>query len=292
MGAPTLDRSRPCPGTRAAYTARLILAALSLAACTLEGATAQNARPAVSVTATISVEAAGRLPLPIGVGPPHAVPRGSFVRVRGLPPAVALSKGYSIAPGAWAVPVADLPSLEIVLPPGGAGTSNIAVALIAPDGTVLSEARSTLVIAAAPRPPPAGQAQGKGGGSVSILRAGTPPPPAPERAEPPPPSLSSAAQPKLPPAQRERALRFVERGDELLSQGGIAQARLLYQRAAEMGLAQGAMALAATYDAAELDRLGVRGLQPDPAAARQWYERARQLGATDAAQRLRRLGAN
>jgi TPR repeat protein len=84
----------------------------------------------------------------------------------------------------------------------------------------------------------------------------------------------------------------VERGDELLSQGGIAQARLLYQRAAEMGLAQGAMALAATYDAAELDRLGVRGLQPDPAAARQWYERARQLGATDAAQRLRRLGAN
>ena len=52
------------------------------------------------------------------------------------------------------------------------------------------------------------------------------------------------------------------------------------------------MALAATYDAAELSRLGVRGLQPDRAVARRWYERARQLGAAEAEQRLRRLGAN
>jgi TPR repeat protein len=51
------------------------------------------------------------------------------------------------------------------------------------------------------------------------------------------------------------------------------------------------MALAATYDPAELDRLGVQGLQPDPAAAAKWYTRARQLGAAEATQRLQRLGA-
>jgi TPR repeat protein len=91
---------------------------------------------------------------------------------------------------------------------------------------------------------------------------------------------------------RERALRLVKKGDEQLAEGGIAQARLLYERAAEAGLALGAMSMAATYDPAELERLGVQGLQPDRATAAKWYERARELGATEAAQRLRRLGAN
>jgi TPR repeat protein len=90
---------------------------------------------------------------------------------------------------------------------------------------------------------------------------------------------------------RERALRLVKKGDEQLAEGGIAQARLLYERAAEAGLALGAMAMAATYDAVELERLGTRGLKPDREAARRWYQRARELGAVEAEDRLRRLGA-
>jgi TPR repeat protein len=50
------------------------------------------------------------------------------------------------------------------------------------------------------------------------------------------------------------------------------------------------MALAATFDADELAKLGVRGVAPDPKEARRWYERARQLGAAEAAQRITRLG--
>ncbi len=92
--------------------------------------------------------------------------------------------------------------------------------------------------------------------------------------------------------ERERALRLVKKGHELLAKGGIAQARLLYERATEAGLALGAMAMAATYDAAEIDRLGLIGLKPDRETARRWYERAWQLGAADAQQRLQRLGAN
>jgi TPR repeat protein len=91
---------------------------------------------------------------------------------------------------------------------------------------------------------------------------------------------------------RERALRLVKKGDEQLADGGIAQARLLYERAADAGLALGAMSMAATYDPIELQRLGVRGLKPDQDQARRWYERARMLGAPEAEQRLRRLGAN
>jgi TPR repeat protein len=58
-----------------------------------------------------------------------------------------------------------------------------------------------------------------------------------------------------------------------------------------LGLAQATMALAATCDAADLLRHHLRGIQPDAKEAARWYERARQLGAGDADQRLQRLGA-
>jgi hypothetical protein len=120
-----------------------------------------------------------------------------------------------------------------------------------------------------------------------------------------PPSTATAAAPqattaaapqasaaKLDPESRERALKFVKRGTEELAEGRIAPARLLFERAAEMGLAQAAMALAATYDAAELKRPHLRNVLPDAAEAKRWYEQARALGADEAGARLQRLGVN
>lgn len=91
--------------------------------------------------------------------------------------------------------------------------------------------------------------------------------------------------------EQKRALPYINRGNEQLGQGNVAAARLFYQRAAEAGLAQGALALAATYDPAELARIGARFVQPDMQAARSWYERARELGATEAEEKLRQLGS-
>ncbi len=82
----------------------------------------------------------------------------------------------------------------------------------------------------------------------------------------------------------------MKRGGEELAEGRVAPARLLFERAAEMGLAQAAMALAATYDAAELNGPHLRNVLPDPTEARRWYERAHALGAADADARLQRLG--
>jgi len=87
-------------------------------------------------------------------------------------------------------------------------------------------------------------------------------------------------------------MRLLAKGNEQLDEGNISAARLFFERAADAGLAEGAMALAATFDAAELGRLNVRGIKADSKLARQWYERARQLGAGAADERLRRLGAN
>ncbi|MBO0740196.1 MAG: sel1 repeat family protein [Hyphomicrobiaceae bacterium] len=215
------------------------------------------------------------------------MPRNSFVRVRGLPPTAALTEGYSIAPGSWAVSLAALPELKIMLPAGTTGRSEIIVTLVSIDGAVLAETRATLAIS------PAGQKNERSltardagpPSSASILRAGVGDG-AERSGAPPQPGITMA------PQERERAARLVKKGDEQLAEGNIAAARLFYERAADAGLAQGAMALAGTFDATELAQLGVRGIQPDPKQARRWYERAQQLGASEAEERLRRIGAN
>ena len=80
------------------------------------------------------------------------------------------------------------------------------------------------------------------------------------------------------------------RGNDQLAQGNVAAARLFYQRAADAGLTEAALALASTYDPDELVRLRVIGTQPDREMARRWYERAKELGAPEAESRLKRLG--
>ena len=93
------------------------------------------------------------------------------------------------------------------------------------------------------------------------------------------------------PRDRERAQRLMEKGNEQLEGGNVSAARLFYEYAADAGLADAAMALAATFDASELTKLNVRGIKPDAKEAQRWYERARQLGAMEAVQHIRQLGA-
>jgi TPR repeat protein len=83
---------------------------------------------------------------------------------------------------------------------------------------------------------------------------------------------------------------LVKRGQELLSNGDLAAARLLLRRAAEAGSAEGALALGTTFDPVTLQRLGAIGAVADLAQARQWYQRAAELGSSAASQQLAGLG--
>jgi hypothetical protein len=209
---------------------------------------------------------ASRVRLPIEVRPGEALAKNSFIRIRGLPATAALSEGYAIAPGSWAVPLNALPSLMLILPVGVEGKSEVIIAVVNVEGSILAEATTTLTVA----------------------RAAAPPPPV----APPPNSTTRAlSAPQLAPADRERALKLHARGEEQLGRGNIYAARQFFERAAEVGLADSALALAATYDPAELARLKVLGLKAEPGEARKWYEKARELGASEAEARLRRLGA-
>jgi TPR repeat protein len=110
-----------------------------------------------------------------------------------------------------------------------------------------------------------------------------------------PPKVQSPPTPRAPiqsPADRDAGERLIARGEREIEQGNVAVARQFFVRAAQLGLARGALLLAATYDPRELARWGVQGTQPNLGEARKWYERARELGAPEAEERLARLGGS
>ncbi len=267
------------PARRRAWPRAMALAlGVTLAASALEWAAAQRGEARIAVAATIVAEPASQAALQIQVGPPGALPSNSFIRLRGLPASVSLTEGHAIAPGSWAIPLFVLPSLKANVPAGVSGRSEIIIQLVAVDGTMLAEGRTALIVApaasvaAAPAEP-----QQKRSSLV---------PPLPPVARPVP------RQSELSAEERARADRLVSQGERHLDQGNIGAARLFFQRAAEAGSARGAIRLAATYDPAELGRLQVQGVNPDRNEARKWYERARELGAPEAEERLARLAGS
>jgi TPR repeat protein len=130
----------------------------------------------------------------------------------------------------------------------------------------------------------------------STIIAALPPPraaltPAPAPAAPTASAPVVKAQPEMSAADKARAENMIVRGDAYMNQGNYAAARQFFRIAAELGHALGAMRLGTTYDPIELATTSIVGLQPDPKQAAIWYEKARSLGAADAAQRLSRLPA-
>jgi hypothetical protein len=273
MGRSRIAAGAPAPARDLSLRLALCAAAFGIALGVLAGAVTwlvgsgpaeaqQGTRTVIVVPAVIKAQAASKTPLPIKFTPPDSPAKNSFVRIHGLPFASALSEGHAIAPGAWAVPLNALPTLGIILPVGLQGSSEISVSLVNVDGTVLAEAKSMLTVEAAS---------------------------ATTRADPPI-TREPVVRP-LPTEERERALGLHAKGLEMLERGNVYAARKFFERAAEIGLPQSAVALAATYDPDELSKLKVVGLSADAAAARKWYEKARELGAPEAGDRLRRLGA-
>lgn len=106
------------------------------------------------------------------------------------------------------------------------------------------------------------------------------------------PVAPAVAAPAAAPARQIDAAELANlmtRAKTLLASGDISAARLLLERAAEGQDANAAMMLAETYDPAVLGAQDIRNITPDPAMARNWYQRAAQLGSTDAQRRLSQL---
>jgi TPR repeat protein len=82
------------------------------------------------------------------------------------------------------------------------------------------------------------------------------------------------------------------RGEALMAIGDISGARRFFERAAASGSGTAALQMGASYDPAELARIGARGIPPDPARSLAWYRYAQSLGEARAAERIATLEAS
>jgi TPR repeat protein len=108
------------------------------------------------------------------------------------------------------------------------------------------------------------------------------------RVQEPPPAAPMDAGLITRRLDRDEVAALVKRGEDFMMSGEIASARLVLRRAAEAGDVRAALALAGTFDAIPLAKLGLERAA-DAAMARLWYERAKQFGSAEASQRLQQL---
>jgi hypothetical protein len=110
-------------------------------------------------------------------------------------------------------------------------------------------------------------------------------------------STQAGSAPSSVPAQGSTALVLpaeeiaflLRRATDFFAQGDYAAARPLLQRAAEGGSASAALMLGAIFDPLVVHAIGGTGIKPENALARQWYEKAVELGSEAASRQLARL---
>lgn len=232
---------------------------------------AEAKTPSIITDAVLRVAPGAEAALKIDVVSDEPIPRQTMLIILGLPSGIRLSHGRQFGPGVWVVPQKDLVRLKIRVPADATHGSALSVSLTTLDGSRLATTRIALLI----------------DGSYS----GT-------REQKPSTDLNSGnaeltkAFPSVPhhisPAERALAILLLEKANTYMEAGNVILARQLYQGAAERGLAEGALALARTYDQDEMAKIkNLVGVQPDPKLAAKWYQKAKDLGSPQAQMGLR-----
>jgi hypothetical protein len=183
--------------------------------------------------------------MPLGVsvvGPSE----GAVLELTGLPSGGKISSGRPFGADGWRLPVADLADAVFWPPQDFVGAIDVAVELRLADDTLAD--RQAVRWEWAQRDSPMKEIFES---SDRLL-------------------ANDAAQ----------VAELCRRGEELLSAGDIAAARLLLERAARAGSPRAAFMLGTSYDPKVLKYLGVRGVPADIALARNWYEKAKEHGYT------------
>ncbi|MGI9410446.1 MAG: hypothetical protein ACR2OV_10265, partial [Hyphomicrobiaceae bacterium] len=270
---------------------------------------AQN-KPLLIIAERVLVAPKKQTPLAIQLRSDAELPGNTFLRIKKLPKGAELSEGYRVSATTWAVPVDRLSQLRLQLPANLRGEHVIQLQLVSLDGEVHDQRTLKLLAGIKLSAPPklasrdetdtkrarqqaadvvraaAGLAVGSQTESKPALGRAPSPQVSPQA------SVATPSSPQLSPENRDRAQRYMTKGNDYLLEGNVNSARLFYHRAAELGFADAAMALATTYDPNELVNLGISNLPGNADEARKWYQRAVKLGANGAQQRLQRLSSN
>jgi hypothetical protein len=210
---------------------------------------------------------------PLGVAIYGTGPRGNVV-IAGYAPGSTFSTGQALGPDAWVLSPSQIDGAVITPPSGFVGAMDLLFELRLSHGRVVDRKHARLEwsapppVAAANVPPVAPLAVPAVGASVVV------------------PGTSTAVDTSSRILGSEEITALLKRGNELVSHGDLVGARLFFERAAQAGESRAALALASTYDPLVLEQMGERGLAPDVALARFWYERAKELGSKEAPERL------
>lgn len=203
----------------------------------------------------VDAPAGGRIALPVELGPASATAEVGALVVRGLPDSFSIAGASAAGDGSWVLAPQELQTARIVVPTQAVGEVDVAISLFDFAAVEVGLMNLRLKIAA--------RMVNAGSGSLAGTSGG---------------QLQTAAQ-SLDP---DRARGLLERGRELLEIGDVAAARLLFERAAEGGVAQAALLAGETYDPVRLAMRGVVGLRGSAETAKGWYERALAQGVNDA----------
>src|SRR5580704_2418789 len=195
-------------------------------------------------------------PMPLEVSVDNAVQNASL-RLAGLAAGTHLSAGSQVSDSSWQVPLDRLKNVYLYAPTDFVGVMNSALDLLGPDKRLIDrrEVRFEWLVKKESRPEP----------KSSIW----PTNPAPVQ------SLNG-----------DLASTLMRRGQDFLGTGDIAAARVLFGRLANAGIADGAFAMAQTYDPRYLTMHNVIGVVGDESKARAFYQQAAQLGSVEAAHML------
>jgi TPR repeat protein len=189
----------------------------------------------------------------------------------GLAQGTTLSAGTSISPSSWQVPPGKLSGLYLYAPKDFVGVMNTTVNLLGPDKTLLDSRDMRLKWLS--RPPQQASQPTVASASNEV-----------------PTGVHGSAAPPDAPAVKSidpgEAALLMQRGRDSLSTGDISAARVAFRRLADAGMPDAALALANTYDPAYLAAHNVVGVVGDRALARTLYQRAKNLGSTEASRIL------
>jgi hypothetical protein len=239
----------------------------------------KQVEPPQHPTLELTPQAAASAPeeaLPLGAAI-NGMSSGAALVVSGLPNGAALSVGRPVGLNGWRVSAPDVSHTTVRAPRGFSGAIDLVVELRLADDTVAQKQAARFEW---PAP---------------VVKAAALPTAAPDINEQ---SISSNAAPSSEPTNpaarqldSEEIAILLKRGEEFVSVGDFSAARIVLRRAAEAGNPRAALALAATFDPIVLAKLGVKGITPDVAMARNWYERAKEFGSSEATGRLDMLAS-
>lgn len=211
------------------------------------------------------------------------------IKITGLPASAYLTAGKKISDNTWILKDGEEDGINLFVPQSNSPKFDISVSAIETNTGELAAPIKEMTVAI-------DDVKVEDETVLQITPASAPPETAiPARAtqqetiesEPAPaPSITP-----IKPVLSAEVTGLLGKGDMLMKTGDLIIARQFYNRAFQMGAAEGAMGVAKTYDPTVFAEMKVQGITPDAVKAAEWYEKAKQAGVTEADAALTTLSA-